>query len=64
MHRKMIVETATTIIGGGKIDEVFSRRIIIKTQIKTTEANTATSVCPSQVVGVAPYPFSFGMNQN
>jgi hypothetical protein len=60
----MIVETATTIIGGGKIDEVFSRHIIIKTQIKTTEANTATSVYPSQVAGVAPYPFSFGMNQN
>jgi hypothetical protein len=64
MHRKMIVETATTIIGGGKIAEVFSRRIVIKTQIKTTEANTATSVYPSQVVGVAPYPFNFGMNQN
>ena len=60
----MIVETATTIIGGGKIDEVFFRRIITKTQIKTTEANTATSVRPSQVVGVAPYPFNFGMNQN
>jgi hypothetical protein len=60
----MIVETATTIIGSGKIDEVFSSRIINKTQTKTTEANTATSVYPSQVFGVAPYPFSFGMNQN
>jgi hypothetical protein len=60
----MIVETATTIIGSGKIDKVFSRRIITKTQIKTTEANTATSVYPSQVLGVAPYPFSLGVNQN
>jgi hypothetical protein len=46
----MIVETATTIIGSGKIDEVFSRRIITKAQIKTTETNTTTSVYPSQVV--------------
>jgi hypothetical protein len=60
----MIVETATTIIGGGKIAEVFSRRIITKTQTRTTEANTATRVRPSQVVGVAPYPSNFGMNQN
>ena|SRR5437868_3610365 len=60
----MIVETATTTIGSGKIDEVFSRRIIIKAQIKTTEANTTTSVYPSQVVGTAPYPFSLGVNQN
>src|ERR1700761_5959542 len=64
MHTKMIVETATTIIGGGKIDDDFSRRSINKTQIKTTEANTPTSVCPSQVLGTAPYPFSFGVNQN
>jgi hypothetical protein len=64
MHTKMIVETATTIIGGGKIDDDFSRRIISKTQIKTTDANTPTSVCPSQVLGTAPYPFSFGVNQN
>jgi hypothetical protein len=54
----MIVETATMTIGSGKIDEVFSRRIITKTQIKTTEANTATSVLPSQLLGTAPYPFS------
>jgi hypothetical protein len=60
----MIVETATTIIGSGKIDDVFSRLIVTKTLIKTTEANAATSVRPSQVVGVAPYPFSFGVNQN
>ena len=60
----MIVETATTIIGSGKIDEVFSRRIITKAQIKTTETNTTTSVYPSQVVGTAPYPFNFGTNQN
>jgi hypothetical protein len=63
-NRKMIVETATTIIGRGKIDKVFSRQIITQTQTKTTEANTATSVYPSQVVGVAPYPSNFGMNQN
>ena len=60
----MIVETATTIIGGGKIDEVFSRRIITNAQMKTTETNTATSAYPSHVVGTAPYPFSFGVNQN
>src|SRR5687768_8248921 len=40
MNRKMIVETATTTIGGGKIDDkVFSRRIITKAQIKTTKRN-------------------------
>jgi hypothetical protein len=60
----MIVETATMTIGSGKIDELFSRRIITKTQIKTTAANTATSVLPSQVLGTAPYPFSFAVNQN
>jgi hypothetical protein len=37
-NRKMIVETATTIIGRGKIDKVFSRQIITQTQTKTTEA--------------------------
>jgi S-methylmethionine-dependent homocysteine/selenocysteine methylase len=53
-----------TTIGGGKIDEVFSRRIITKTQIKTTERSMTTSVYPSQVAGTAPYPFSLGVNQN
>ena len=60
----MIVETATTTIGGGKIDDkVFSRRIITKAQIKTTNRNTTINVYPSQVAGTAPYPLSFGVNQ-
>src|SRR6185437_7663419 len=68
--KKTIVETATTIIGRGKIDRLFSSRnffscqIVTTTQHTTTAINTATSVYPSHVLGVAPYPFNFGVNQN
>jgi hypothetical protein len=43
--RKMIVDTAMTFIGGGKIDEwILSRRITTKAQTRTTKRKTTTSV--------------------